>query len=123
MGGKTAFLNGELEEEIYMRMIVPRQEHNVCKLLKSLYGLKQASKLWCEKFDKTFLSYGFVVNEAKSCMYSKYDEHGVVIICLYDDKTVIFGIRIELIKLTKNFLNSKFEMKDLGEADLFLWPK
>jgi hypothetical protein len=57
MDVKTAFLNGELYEEIYMeqlaRFVANCQEGMVCKLLKSLYGLKQAPKQWHEKFDRT----------------------------------------------------------------------
>ena len=63
MDVKTTFLNGELEEEIYMDQpdgfIAKGQEGKVCKLLKSLYGLKQAPKLWHEKFVRTLTSVGF----------------------------------------------------------------
>ena len=59
MDVKTPFLNGDLEEEIYMLQpkgcIIPGQENKVCKLNKSLYGLKQAPKQWHEKFDNAFL--------------------------------------------------------------------
>ena len=55
-------------------------------------------------------------------MYSKSDEH-TIIICLYVDDMLIFGTSIDMIKLTKNFLNSKFEMKNLGEVDLILGVK
>ena len=76
MDVKTAFLNGELEEEIYMDrpdgFVVNGQEGKVCKLLKSLYGLKQASKQWHEKFDRTLTSAGFVANEANKYMYYRY---------------------------------------------------
>ena len=62
MDVKTAFLNGELEEEIYMEQpegfIVPGQENKVCRLIKSLYGLKQTPKQWHAKFDKVMLSNG-----------------------------------------------------------------
>jgi hypothetical protein len=74
MDVKTAFLNGELEEEIYMDQpegfVVKGQEGMVCKLVKSLYGLKQAPKQWHDKFDKTLTSVGFVTNEADKCVLS-----------------------------------------------------
>ena len=66
MDVKTAFLNGELEEEIYVSQHegceVPSQENKVCKLRKSLYGLKQAPKQWYEKFVSSLEKNGFVVN-------------------------------------------------------------
>ena len=73
MDVKTAFLNDDLEEEIYMvqppGFVVPGQEHKVCKLKKSLYGLKQAPKQWYEKFHKTILSFGFTAKRADTCVY------------------------------------------------------
>ncbi|KAL0396109.1 UNVERIFIED_CONTAM: Retrovirus-related Pol polyprotein from transposon TNT 1-94, partial [Sesamum calycinum] len=67
MDMKTAFLYGELEEEIYMDQyegfVAHDNKRKVCKLVKSLYGLKQAPKQWHEKFDKTILAFGFTVNE------------------------------------------------------------
>ena len=67
MDVKTAFLNGDLEEEIYMDQLegftMPGNEHKECKLLKSLYGLKQAPRQWDEKFDQCLLSNGFKTNE------------------------------------------------------------
>ena len=75
MDVKTAFLNGDLEEEIYMKQpkgfIVHGQESKVCKLDKSLYGLKQAPKQWHKKFDNLFMSKGFKVNESDKCIYYK----------------------------------------------------
>jgi hypothetical protein len=76
MDVKTAFLNGELEEEIYMTQldgfVVEGHEDKVCKLYKSLYGLKQAPKQWHEKFNSTLISAGFSVNEADRCVYYRY---------------------------------------------------
>lgn len=127
MDVKTAFLNGDLEEEIYMvqppGFVVPGQEEKVCKLKKSLYGLKQAPKQWYEKFHKTILSFGFVVNRADACVYSKMFGPNCVIVCLYVDDMLIFGTHIDVINETKMFLSSKFEMKDLGETDVILGVK
>jgi hypothetical protein len=67
MNVKTTFLNGELDEQIYMEQqvgfVANGQEGMVCKLLKSLYGLKQAPKQWHEKFDKTLISASFIVKK------------------------------------------------------------
>jgi hypothetical protein len=81
------FLNGELEEEIYIdqpnEFVANGQEGMVCKLLKSLYGLKQAPKQWHEKFDRTLTYAGFVVNEADTCVYYRYGggEGVILFIC------------------------------------------
>ena len=76
MDVKTAFLNGELDEEIYMEQpdgfVLDGQEGKVCKLLKSLYGLKQAPKQWHEKVERTLTAAGFVVNEADKCVYYRH---------------------------------------------------
>jgi hypothetical protein len=92
----------------------------VCKLLKSLYGLKQAHKQWHEKFDRTLTSVGFVVNEANKCVYYRYGGGEGVILCLYVDDILILGMSLDVIKETKDFPSNNFEMKDLEEAELFL---
>ena len=73
MDVKTAFLNGELDEEIYMEQPegfnVLGQTKKVCRLVKSLYGLKQAPKQWHEKFDSLMMSNGFKINECDRCVY------------------------------------------------------
>ena len=124
MDVKTAFLNGELKEEIYMDQpdgfVVPGQEGKVCKLLKSLYGLKQAPKEWHEKFERTLTAVGFVVNDGDKCMYYRYGGGEGVILCLYVDDILIFGTKLDLIKEVKDFLSRCFEMKDLGVADVIL---
>jgi hypothetical protein len=124
MDVKTAFLNGELEEEIYMDQpdgfVVKGEERKVCKLLKSLYGLKQAPKQWHEKFDRTLTSVGFVVNEADKCVYYRHGGGEGVILCLYVDDILIFGTNMKVIHEVKSFLSKSFDMKDLGEADVIL---
>ena len=112
MDVKMAFLNGELEEEIYMDQpdgfVSKGQEGMVCKLLKSLYGLKQTPKLWHEKFDRTLMSAGFVVNEADKYVYYRYGGVDGVILCLYVDDILIFGTSLNVIKEVKEFFISKF---------------
>ncbi|CAA7042757.1 unnamed protein product [Microthlaspi erraticum] len=125
MDVKTAFLNGVLEEEVYMEQpegfVVPGSEHKVCKLVKSLYGLKQAPKQWHQRFDEAVLSFGFKINQSDKCLYSKFDDSSNgVIICLYVDDMLIFGTNLRLVELTKEFLSSNFAMKDMGEADVIL---
>jgi hypothetical protein len=120
MDVKTSFLNGELNEEIYMeqptRFVANGQEVMVCKLLKCLYGLKQAPKQCHKKFDRTLTSVGFVVNEADKCVYYRYGGGEGVILCLYVDDILILGTSLDMIKETKDFLSNKFEMNDLGRS-------
>ncbi|KAL0373734.1 UNVERIFIED_CONTAM: Retrovirus-related Pol polyprotein from transposon TNT 1-94 [Sesamum radiatum] len=127
MDVKTAFLNGDLKEEIYMEQpegfVISGQENKVCKLNKSLYGLKQAPKQWYEKFDHTLITNGYRTNASDTCVYSKSFGLDYVIICLYVDDMLIFGTNLMVINDTKSFLSSQFEMKDLGEADVILGVK
>ncbi|OMO94271.1 Reverse transcriptase, RNA-dependent DNA polymerase [Corchorus capsularis] len=124
MDVKTAFLNGDLKEEVYMEQpegfILPGNENKVCKLVKSLYGLKQAPKQWHEKFDTAILSFGFRHNTADKCIYSKITSEYGVVICLYVDDMLIFGTNMIGINETKKFLTSTFKMKDLKEVDTIL---
>ncbi|GJY24719.1 zinc finger, CCHC-type containing protein [Tanacetum coccineum] len=128
MDVKKAFLNGDLEEEVYMKQpkgfVMPGNEHKICKLVKSLYSLKQAPKQWHQKFDEVVLSSGFLLNQSDKCVYSKFDSSGKgVIICLYVDDMLIFGTDQNQVDKTKKFLSSRFSMKDMGEADVILGIK
>ena len=127
MDVKIAFLNGEVEEEIYMTQpegcVALGQEEKVCKLLKSLYGLKQAPKQWHEKLDNVLLCNDFSNNDVDKCVYTKSENEECVIICLYVDDMLIFGTCIDIVSKSKLFLESKFEMKDMGEASVILGVK
>ena len=127
MDVKTTFLNGELDEEIYMEQpegfIVPGQEKKVYRLVKSLYGLKQAPKQWHEKFDNAMMSNGFRINECDKCVYIKDVANGYVIVCLYVDDVLIIGSNNDIIKATKRILTSEFDIKELGVADVILGMK
>ncbi|GJW78488.1 zinc finger, CCHC-type containing protein [Tanacetum coccineum] len=128
MDVKTAFLNGDLEKEVYMKQlegfVMTSNEHKVCKLVKSLYGLNQAPKQWHQKFNEVVLSSGFLLNQSDKCVYSKFDDSGKgVIICLYVDDMLIFGTDQNQVDKTKKFLSSRFSKKDMGEADVILGIK
>ncbi|KAI3755705.1 hypothetical protein L1987_55511 [Smallanthus sonchifolius] len=127
MDVKTAFLNGNLEEEIYMEQpegfVAIGQEKKVCKLVKSLYGLKQAPKQWHQRFDHVMLDAGFKINECDICVYVKDTSNGYVILCLYVDDMLIAGSDEKIITSTKNMLKARFDMKDMGFADLILGVK
>lgn len=127
MDVKTAFLNGDLTEEIYMQQpegfVVQGLDNKVCKLIRSLYGLKQAPKLWHEKFDKIIRDYGFHVSNSDKCLYFKVVDEKVVIICLYVDDMLIIGTNTEVVASVKKFLSTQFSMKDLGAADTILGIK
>ena len=127
MDVKTTFLNGKLEEEIYMDQpegcMVPREEQKVCRLVKSLYGLKQAPKQWHIKFDHVLISNRYSINDVYKCIYSKVENNSCIIICLYVDDMVIFRTNLQVVIETTSFLISKFDIKDLGEVELILGIK
>ena len=76
MDVKTAFLNGDLDEKVYMAQpkgfVVKEKEHIGCRLKKSIYGLKQASRQWYLKFDGTKRKFGFKENVEDNCIYTKF---------------------------------------------------
>ena len=85
---KIAFLNGELEEEVYMIQsegFTSIDESKVCKLQRSIYGLKQASKSWNMHFDKTIRTYGFIRNGEEPHIYKWINNSIVVFLVLYVD--------------------------------------
>ena len=88
----------------------PRQERKVCKLVKSLYVLKQAPKQWHDKFDNVMMSHDFKINECDEYVSIKDIEHRYVIVCLYVDVMLIVGSNDKMIRYMKNMLNSRFDL-------------
>ena len=127
MDVKTAFLNGDLEEDVYMEQpkgfLLPRNEKKFCKLVKSLYGLKQAPKQQHEKFDSVILTDGCVHNNFDKCMHSKFTKEYGVIVCFHMDDMLIFGTNMKGVCETKKYLSSIFQMKDLNKVDIILGIK
>ncbi|KAL5751853.1 hypothetical protein ACOSQ2_022360 [Xanthoceras sorbifolium] len=121
---KTAFLHGDLEEEIYMRQ--PEgfkeagKENLVCRLKKSLYGLKQAPRQWYKKFDSFMSSSGFTRCQADHCCYIKRFDNSFIILLLYVDDMLVAGSDMQEIMNLKRELSKQFAMKDLGAAKQIL---
>ena len=124
MDVKTAFLNGSLEESIYMMQpdgfTAKGQEHMLCKLKKSIYGLKQASRSWNTRFDQEVKSFGFDQCPIEYCVYWKRDGQKVVFLVIYVDDILLIGNDVGLLSSVKVWLSSRFDMKDLGEAGQIL---
>lgn len=92
----------------------------VCKLKKSIYGLKQASRQWYYKFHQVISSFGFEANPVDDCIYQKFSGSKFVFLVLYVDDILLASNNIGLLHETKRFLTKKFEMKDLGDASFVL---
>lgn len=127
MDVKSAYLNGELKEEIYMKVPegVKCNKNQVCKLIKALYGLKQAAKCWFETFEKKLIDIGFRSSSVDRCIYilDKGIESENIYVVLYVDDLVIVTARIEIMNSFKNYLKKTFFMSDLNEIKLFLGIK
>jgi Reverse transcriptase (RNA-dependent DNA polymerase)/gag-polypeptide of LTR copia-type/Pol polyprotein, beta-barrel domain/GAG-pre-integrase domain/Integrase core domain len=116
----TAFLAGDLEEEVYMEPPEGFEEDGnlVCKLQKSIYGLKQAPRVWNQKIRRYLRSIGFQHTHADHCIYCNTATG--VIIAMWVDDLVIFGKGMSGINRLKKDLGKEFNMKDLGELKYFL---
>ena len=120
----TAFLNGDLSEEIYMEQpegfVSPGREHLVCKLQRSLYGLKQASRCWNQVLDVYLRSIGFTQSSTDQCVYIKQSDSVQPIIDVYVDDLVILSDQQNALDKVKQALSARFQMKDLGELKFCL---
>ncbi|KAD4385964.1 hypothetical protein E3N88_26133 [Mikania micrantha] len=127
MDVKTAFLNGHLTEDVYMvqheGFVDPKNYNKVCKLNKSIYGLKQASRSWNIRFDQKIKELGFIKNEDEPCVYKKASGSYITFLILYVDDILIIGNNIPMLKDVKSWLIKCFAMKDLGDAAYILGIK
>ena len=127
MDVKNAFLNGNLEEKIYMMQskgfIAKNQEHMVCKLKRSIYGLKRASRSWNIRFDQAIKSFGFEKNLDEPCVYKRHQDKVVMFLVLYVDDILLIGNDVGVMSSIKIWLSSQFDMKDLGKAKFILGIK
>ena len=100
--------------------IVPGKEDFVCKLKKSLYGLKQSPRQWYKRFDSFMISHGFERSQYDSCVYIKFVDGSPIYLLLYVDDMLIAAKSKKEITTLKAHLSSEFEMKDLGAAKKIL---
>ena len=119
----TAFLNGNLDEVIFMEQPQgfkdSKYPNHVCKLQKALYGLKQSPRQWNAKMDSFLVDkLGFVSTSADACLYVRHTGNQFEAISLYVDDLLIAGNDQSTISTIKNDLSTMFEMKDLGPAKL-----
>jgi hypothetical protein len=120
----TAFLHGDLNEEVYMTP--PAGLHLpspglVCRLQRSLYGLKQASRQWNTKLtDTLLLSSGYIQSKSDYSLFTKQRSTGFTVILVYVDDLVLGGTDADEITHIKALLDTKFSIKDLGILKYFL---
>ena len=124
MDVKTAFLNDDIDETIYMvqpeNFVSGDTKRMVCKLKKSFYGLKQASHQCYYKFHQVFISSGFEMNMVDDCIYHKFNGSKHIYLVLYVYDILLATNDKGMLHETKRFLSKKFEIKDLGDASFVL---
>ncbi|RDX79311.1 hypothetical protein CR513_40277, partial [Mucuna pruriens] len=124
MDVKTAFLNGDFDEMIYMvqyeNFFSNESKSMVCKLKKSIYDLKQASRQWYHKLHQVITSYGFEANVVDDCVYHKFSGSKYIFLVLYVNDILLASSDTGLLHETKRFLTKNFEMNDLEETSFVL---
>ena len=120
---KTAFLYGELSEEIYLEQpegyIVTGKENMVCRLHKCLYGLKQASRVWNHHFDTFLRRFGLVPSKSDLCLYLGRQEEEFTMVIIWVDDGLVCSSSNDAISRIINYLNDYFEMRS-SSADHFV---
>jgi Reverse transcriptase (RNA-dependent DNA polymerase) len=121
---KNAFLHGDLKEEIYMDLPPGYQcsgtKRKVCKLEKSLYGLKQSPRAWFGRFCSAMKGYKYEQSNSDHTLFFKRNQGKLTILIIYVDDMIITGNDHEEIKLLETRLSKEFEMKNLGGLKYFL---
>ena len=123
----TAFLNGTLEEVIYMKQPegfeVKGKEHIVCKLKKSIYGLKPSPRCWNQALDEYLKKMGFISSMNDPCIYTLISGGEIFILAVYVDDIIIAGKSTKRIQQIIDEIAHRFDVKDMGELKYFLGVK
>lgn len=117
---KNAFLNGDLEEEVYMDLpprtqCSPSNVGKIYKLKKSLYGLKQSPRAWFGRFSKSMKAFGYKQSNSDHTLFIKHKVRKMTTLIVYVDDMVVTDDDPDEIKALQEYLAKEFEMKDLGE--------
>ncbi|KAH9291602.1 hypothetical protein KI387_043209 [Taxus chinensis] len=124
MDVKSAFLNGFIDEEVYVEQPIgyeiPGKEHLVYKLKRALYGLKQAPRAWYARIDSYFLKKGFIRSSSEPTLYIQHLGNDILIVCLYVDDLIYTGNSPSLMEKFQAEMKQEFEMSDLGLMHYFL---
>ncbi|GJY47611.1 reverse transcriptase [Tanacetum coccineum] len=124
MDVKSAFLNGLLEEEVYVEQpegyVAKGQEGKVLRLKKALYGLKQALRTWNTRIDKYFQGHGFTKCLSEYALYVKFENKSILLACLYVDDLIFTGNSQSMIDELKKSMTREFEMTDIGLMSYYL---
>lgn len=122
MDVNNVFLHGELYEEVYMKMPegIPNPSNKVCKLAKSLYGLKQAFRQWFAKLAQFLKHQGYLQTKNDYSLFLKSTGPHFTIVAVYVDDILVTGSNPNETAVLKNHLHSTFGIKDLGQLHYFL---
>lgn len=125
MDVKTAYLHAPIDREIYMEQPEGYERRSktgeklICKLQKSLYGLKQSGRNWNAMLHSFLCTNGFTQNPADHCVYTKEKGNEKVILLVWVDDLIIAANNESVLKNVKRMLTENFKMKDLGKLNIF----
>lgn len=124
---KNAFLDGLLQDEVYTSQPPGfesklHHSHYICRLKKSVYGLKQTPRAWNEGFTSFLLSLGFQVSSADPSLCVQYFALGMVVLLLYVDDIILIGSSSSLLQFVINAFTQEFDMNDLGTLTYIFEP-
>jgi hypothetical protein len=124
MDVKNAFLNGVIQEEVYVRQSLgfesPKYPDRVYKLLKALYRLKQASRAWYARLKTFLLEHGYVIESVDKTLFTLNHDTNFLLVQIYVDDIIFGGSSHTLVSRFQKMMESEFQMSMMGELTFFL---